>query len=180
MAGHNHRESQHKPRLRCAAWLCLLLQSTGGSESECPDNRCCRSDVAEYIRLCSAVREHCIPHVQPKGPCACDVDGSVLARDTHNFSGPKIMVDTGRPGCARHTTTWQAQRKEFCYVQYDCNEGKCTLSNPNIKWRECSSNNPSCPSGCQAALDKILSTGTIKDCITDQASRQVRTKHGWL
>ena len=167
---------------RPSLWLLLsllLLRATGGAESGCPDNRCCRTDVAEYIRLCRAVREYCIPREQPSGSCACDVDGDVLAQDTRNESGPKILVHTGRPGCARHTTTWQAQRVQFCYVPNECNEGEPTLSWPNIKWRKCSSNNPRCPTGCQEALDDLLTAGTIKDCITDQASRQVRAKYEW-
>jgi len=167
---------------RPSLWLLLsllLLRATGGAESGCPDNRCCRTDVAEYIRLCRAVREYCIPREQPSGSCACDVDGDVLAQDTRNESGPKILVHTGRPGCARHTTTWQAQRDQFCYVPYECNEGERTFSWPNIKWRKCSSNNPRCPTGCQEALDDLLTAGTIKDCITDQASRQVRAKYEW-
>ncbi len=158
-----------------ATVMMAMLSGAGSSESVCPDNRCCRKDAAEYIRLCRAVRQHCVPQAQPGGVCSCDVDGSVPARDLHNASGPKILVDTGRPGCARHVDTWNHHGAgEFCYVQYDCDQDTLPTHDwSNIKWRRCSTNKPKCPSECQAALDEILTPGTIKDCITDSATRQV-------
>lgn len=166
------------PLLRPLLLLLPLLHSTGGSDSGCPDNRCCRNDVADYIRLCRAVRQYCIPQQQPNGVCECDVDGNVLAHDRHNVSGPKVLVRTGRPGCARHTSTWHTRGGEYCYVPYECTEGKTSWDHATINWRPCTSHNPRCPAGCQAALDDILAAGTVKDCITDQASRQVCPGYG--
>jgi len=178
-------------RVHAGSLLVLLLHAAGALD--CPDNRCCRHDVAEYVRLCSAVKLHCFQQ-QSAGSCACDADGIVEAVDASGEEVPLTAsldvgnattkcgqpgrdgcwVHTGRPGCAKHLETWERHSGEFCYVRYDCQEGQHTFYHPNIKWRPCSVVHPQCPAGCQAALDAILSPGTIKDCITDAASRQVR------
>jgi hypothetical protein len=85
------------------------------------------------------------------------------------LSGEQVV--TGRPGCAAHTSTWNAAKGPICYVQHDCLVAKRAFEWPSIKWRECQPVGI-CPAACQAALDSLMATPSIQDCLVDTAQRQ--------
>jgi hypothetical protein len=99
--------------------LVLLLRSIagGGSASDgqtacatppvatAADNGnfpCCPQAAASYVELCAGVITACTSSKPPLHPCDCDADGTIVAA---NGTG----VETGRPGCAPHTSTWSVQ-----------------------------------------------------------------------
>jgi hypothetical protein len=134
---------------------------------------CYSTVVPDYVRLCRGMLAACVPTEQPDDPCACDLDGVVPAQ---NASGAALLIATGRPGCAAHTSVWGHQSSPLCYVSQRCTApGVSDVHDwPYIRWRPCTpSRGQACPARCQRALDALLAVGPVRSCITGPAQRQV-------
>lgn len=137
-------------------------------------------------------------------PCECDQDG-VIHYNRTVLSGSRgvglEVTNTGRPGCAPHTSTWNNHREldprmhpcplplasplraawhgrpggDICYVQPDCPAARGAQpahDSPNIKWRSCNRRQQQCSPPCEAALNNLLLRPGVGGCVSYSAERQ--------